>query len=137
MNTKLSFKQIFIAGLIAAGASAVINAILFFIFHAAGILTDNIMVQPNQPLTVAPVVISSILPTLIGACIFFPFEKYGRNGFKTFSIIAMILLVLSFVFPFLGIPNITIAYGIILVIMHIVVVLSLLYFIKRAKIISR
>jgi hypothetical protein len=133
MNTKLSFKQIIIAGAIAAGVAVVINAILFFIFHAAGVLTDDIMVQPNQPLNVVAIIMSSIIPTLIGACIFFLFEKFGKNGFKTFSIVAIILLVLSFGNPFFGIPNVTIAYGVVLDIMHIVVALSLLYFIKRAK----
>lgn len=133
MNTKLSFKQIIIAGAIAAGVAVVFNAILFFIFHAAGVLTDDIMVQPNQPLNVIAIIMSSIIPTLIGACIFFLFEKFGKNGFKTFSIVAIILLVLSFGNPFFGIPNVTIAYGVVLDIMHIVVALSLLYFIKRAK----
>ena len=32
MKTKLSFKQAFMPGLIAAGVSTVVNAILFFIF---------------------------------------------------------------------------------------------------------
>ena len=97
------------------------------------VLTDDIMVQPNQPLNVVAIIMSSIIPTLIGACIFFLFEKFGKNGFKTFSIVAIILLVLSFGNPFFGIPHVTIAYGVILDVMHIVVALSLLYFIKRAK----
>lgn len=133
MNTKLSFKQIITAGAIAAGVSVVINAILFFIFKAAGVITDDIFIQPNQPLTIVPIIISSILPTLVGACIFFLFEKYSKNGFKVFSIIALVLMILSFVNPFMGIPNITVAYGIVLNVMHVVVALSLLYFIKRVK----
>lgn len=133
MKTKLNFKQIIIAGAIASLASVIVNAILFFIFHAAGILTDDIMIQPNQPLTVVPIIISSILPSLIGSCIFFLFEKFGKNGFKTFSIVAVILLVLSFGNPFFGIPHVTVAYAIVLNVMHIVVAFSLLYFLKRAK----
>jgi hypothetical protein len=133
MNTKLNFKQIITAGVMAAGASLVINAILFFIFKAAGVITDDIFVQPNQPLTIVPVIISSILPSLVGACIFFLFEKYSKNGFKVFSIVALVLMVLSFVNPFMGIPGITVAYGIVLDVMHVVVALALLYFIKRAK----
>ena len=133
MNTKLSFKQIIIAGVIAAGVAAVTNAILFFIFHSAGVLTDDIMVQPNQPLNIVAIIMASIIPSLIGACIFFLFEKFGKNGLKIFSMVAIILLVLSFGNPFFGIPNVTIAYCIVLDIMHIVVALSLLYFIRRAK----
>lgn len=133
MNSKLNFKQVITAGAVAAGVSVVINAILFFIFKAAGIITDDIFIQPNQPLTVVPIIISSILPSLVGACVFFLFEKYSKNGFKIFSIVALVLMVLSFVNPFMGIPGITIPYGIVLDLMHVVVALSLLYFIKRAK----
>jgi hypothetical protein len=133
MNNKLSFKPIIVAGLIAASVSAVINTILFFVFQAAGVFTNDIMIQPNQPLSVIPIILSSIFPTLIASCIFFLFEKYGKNGFKTFSIVSIILLVLSFANPFFGIPNVTVPYAIVLNLMHIVVAFSLLYFIKRAK----
>jgi hypothetical protein len=133
MNTKLSFKQIITAGAIAAGCSMVINAILFFIFHSAGVLSDTIFIQPEQPLTVVPVIIASILPSLVGASIYFLFEKYSSNGFKVFSIIAILLLILSFTNPFMGIPGVTMAYGIVLNVMHVVVAASLLFFLKRAK----
>jgi len=35
--------------------------------------------------------------------------------------------------PFMGIPNVTVAYGVALDVMHIVVALAILYFIQRAK----
>ncbi len=133
MKTKLNFKQIITAGAIAAGVSVIINAILFYIFKGAGVFTDDIFIQPNQPLTIVPIIISSIMPSLVGASVFFLFEKYSSNGFKIFSIVSLVLLVLSFVNPFMGIQGITVAYGVVLDIMHVVVALSLLYFIKRAK----
>ena len=133
MNTKLSFKQIITAGAIAAGFSMAINAILFFIFHGSGVLSDSIFIQPGQPMTIVPVLLSSIIPSLIGASIFFLFEKYSTNGFKVFSILSIVLLLLSFANPFMAIPNVTVAYGVVLNAMHVVVALSLLYFIKRAK----
>ena len=130
---KLNFKQIIIAGAIAAGVSVVINAILFFIFHYTGVISDDVFIQPNQPLTVVPVIISSILPTLIGACVFFLFEKFSNNGFKIFSIVAIVLMFLSFTSPFMAVQGMPVGYGVVLNIMHVVVVFSLLYFIKRAK----
>lgn len=133
MNSKLSFKQVITAGVIAAGCSAVINALLFFTFHASGVLSNTILIQPGQPLTVVPIIMASILPSVIGASIFFLFEKYSANGFKIFSIISLILLILSFVNPFMGIPGVTIGYGIVLNVMHVVVALSLLFFLKRTK----
>jgi drug/metabolite transporter (DMT)-like permease len=133
MNTKLTFKQIITAGALAAGAAVLINSILFFLFHSIGFITDDIMIQPNQPLTIVPIIISSLLPSLIGACIFFLFEKYSNKGLKIFNIVAIVLLILSFGNPFFGIPNVTVPYGIALNVMHVVVAFSLLYFLKRAK----
>lgn len=132
MKTKLNFKQSFMAGLMAAGAAAVVNAILFFIFHAAGIIVDTIFIQPNQPMTIVPIIISSIVPTLIATLVFFLFEKFSNNGFKIFRIIAIILMVLSFINPFMGIQGVTIGYAVVLNIMHIVVVGALLFFIGKS-----
>lgn len=133
MNTKLNFKQIITAGAMAAGVSVVINAILFYVFKAAGVFTDDIFIQPNQPLTIVPIILSSVMPSIVGACIFFLFEKFSNNGFKIFSIVSIVLMVLSFVNPFVGIKDVTVAYGVVLDVMHVVVAMSLLYFIKRAK----
>lgn len=133
MKAKLSFKQSIIAGLLAAGVAAVVNTILFFIFHAVGVITDDIMIQPNTPMTVVPIIISSIMPTLIATVVFFLIEKYTNNGFKIFTIISIILMVLTFANPFVGIPGIGVAYGIVLNVMHVVVVAALLFFINRAK----
>lgn len=133
MQTKLNIKTSLKAGLMAAIAAAIINVILFFIFHALGVITDDILVQPDQPLTFIPVIIMSILPTLIASFVFFLIEKYSDNGFKIFRIVAIVLLLLSFTNPFMGIEGITIGYAIALNVMHIVVVASLLFFIGREK----
>lgn len=132
MTTKLNFKQAFMAGLMAAGVATVLNAILFFIFHSAGIIADTIFIQPNQPMTIVPIIISSIVPTLLATLVFFLLEKITKNGFKIFRIIALILMVLSFLNPFMGIQGVTMGYAIALNIMHIVVVGALLYFIGKS-----
>jgi hypothetical protein len=133
MNTKVNFKQSILAALKASLLAAAINAVLFFIFHALGLITDDIFIQPGQVMTVVPVLISSIVPTLIAGIVFFVIEKYTKQGLKIFSIISVILLLLSFMNPFLAIQGVNIAYGISLNFMHIVVVAALLYFLKSAK----
>lgn len=120
------------AGLMAAVSAAVINAVLFLILHAAGIFTDNIFVQPGQALSVVPVLFSSILPTLIASIVFFLFEKYSKNGFRNFGILAIVLLLLSFANPFI-IPGVTLPYAIGLNFMHVIVVSALLFWINRSK----
>jgi hypothetical protein len=133
MNTKLTFKQSILAGAKAAGVSVIINAVLFFVFKLLGVFTDDIFLQPGMPLTVVPVIFSSVVPTLVAACVFFLIEKFSSKGYMVFSIVATVLLLLSFINPFVAIPHITVAYGIALNLMHVVVALALLYFIKKAK----
>jgi Family of unknown function (DUF6069) len=132
MTNKLSFKQSFMAGLWAAITASVINAVLFFIYHAAGVITDTIFVQPGKPLSVITVIIMSIIPTLIAGMVFFLFEKYTTKGFKIFTIVSIVLLIISFLNPFLVIPGVPVAYALALCTMHIVVVVLLLYFIKKS-----
>jgi hypothetical protein len=132
MQIELNFKQSLTAGLMAAVSAAVINAVLFFILHTAGIFTDNIYVQPGQALGVVPVLFSSILPTLIASFVFFLFEKYSKNGLRNFGILAIVLLLASFANPLI-IPGVTTAYAIGLNFMHIVVVSALFFWINRSK----
>lgn len=131
MNSKLTFVQSIKAGAMAAGLAAVINAILFFAFHAGGILVDTIYIQPGQALTVVPILLSSIMPTLIASIVFFLLEKYTKNGMNIFRIISLVLMVLSFANPFM-IPDVTLGYAIVLNVMHVVVVACLLFFIGKA-----
>ncbi|MBI3235696.1 MAG: hypothetical protein HYZ42_16940 [Bacteroidetes bacterium] len=132
MNTKLTFTQTLKAAAFAALTSAAINAVFFFIFHAAGIFTDDIFVQPDQPLNVIAILISSIMPSFVGALVFFLLEKFTNKGFRIFTIISVILLLASFYNPFGMIPNVTLAYGVALNLLHIVVAFDLLFFINRA-----
>jgi hypothetical protein len=134
MQTKLNFKQIITAGLMAGGASAIFNAILYYTFHAARVFVDTIHIQPNTPLTIAPVVISSIIPSIIGSIVFFFIQKYNTNGFKIFRIVSIVLVSLSLISPFTNIPNVTFGYAMVLNVMHIIVAGELLYFIgKKVK----
>ena len=133
MKSKLNFKQVLMAGLTAAAVSSIINALLFFIFHAAGLITDDIFVQPNQPMTVVNVIIAGIVPALIASLVFFLFEKYTQNGFRVFSIVTIILMLLSLAGPFTGLPDATTKYALSLSLMHFVVPLTLLFFIARSK----
>ena len=133
MTTKLNLKQTLFAGFLAGIAAATINAALFVLFHSAGVVSDNIFPQSRQPLTILPVILTSIFPLLIGSFVFYLFEIFLDNGFKIFAIIALVLMVLSLVSPFTMIPNVTLGYSLVLCLMHIAAALSLLYFIRRAK----
>jgi CDP-diglyceride synthetase len=132
MTSKQSFRQSLMAGLYSGSAAAIINAILFLIFHALGIITDNILPQPNQPMTVAAVIMASMVASLIASIIFYLIEKISNNGFKIFRILSIVLVLMSFYAPFTVIPGATTGYSLSLCLMHLVVASSLIYFIGRS-----
>ena len=132
MTAKLNFKQSMSAGLQAALAALVINGVLFFILHFAGVINDEILIDGKQPLTIVPIIFSSLIPSLMAALVFFLMEKFTHNGYVIFSIVAIVLLLLSFLSPFMTIKGISVGYGIALNLMHVVVALSVLFFIKKA-----
>jgi hypothetical protein len=120
------------AGLQAALTALVINVVLFYIFHLTGIISNDILIDGKQPLTVVQIIISSIFPTFIAVLVFFLMEKFTTNGYFIFSIVALVLLLLSFLSPFMTIKGISVGYGVVLNLMHIVVAASVLYFIRKA-----
>jgi hypothetical protein len=132
MKSKLNFKESIIAGLCAGSIAAIINAILYLIFHSIGIITDNIFPNPNQPLTVIPVIIASIIPVIIGSIIFYLIERFTNNGFKIFTIVATALALLSLFSPFTVIPNVTTGYALILCLMHLIAAVSLIVFLCKS-----
>ena len=133
MTTKLNLKQSLLAGFLAGIAAAITNGILFIVFRLAGVISDSIFPQPGQPLTLAAVIMASIVPLIIGSVVFYLFERFLRSGFKIFAVIALILMMLSLPSPFIMIPGATFGYSLVLCVMHVVAALSLLYFVRRSK----
>lgn len=131
MKNKVTFGSAVKAGLFAGLTATAINVILFFIFHAAGIISDTIFIQPGQPMTVVPIIISSLLPAIVASMVFFLFEKFTKNGYRIFMIVSIVLMLVTFINPFVGIPGVTTGYAIALDVMHVTVVVPLLFFISR------
>ena len=129
---KVNFSQAVKAGALAAIVAVVINSILFFIFHQAGVISDTVFVEPNKPLTVMPVIISSTLPSILASIVFFFFEKFTKNGFRNFTILSIILGLLSLGSPFMVLKEAPIGYILVLNLMHVVVIAAILFFINKA-----
>ena len=132
MTNKLTFKQAFKAGLFTAGVATLINSIIYLIAHASGIIRDDVFVKSDTPLTIVPVVISSIIPPIIGGLIFFLFKKYSQNGFRNFAIFGTIVFVLMLIPPF-KIKDVSFSYALTLELMHLTVFCILLYILSRKK----
>jgi hypothetical protein len=128
---KLPLLQYLKAGLLAGLVAALINALLFYIFSQAGVITDRILLPNNEPMSVVPIIMSSIIPSILGSLVFYLLDRFTKKGYRYFTIIAIILLIFSFGNPFFGIPNVTVPYALALDTMHVVVVSCLLYSLKK------
>ena len=133
MNQKITFKQAMTTGLFIAGTSILLNIIIYYVFKAAGVITDTIFIQPNQPLAATPVIISSTLTSIMAPIVFFLFDKYSANGFRNFSILASVLVLFSFISPFKAIPDVTTGFALVLNLMHLVVFGASMFYIYRAN----
>ena len=121
------------AGFLAGLISAAVNSLLFFTFRSLGIFHDGIFIQPGMPLTLVPVVLSSIIPSVFGGILCFMWIKAFSQSLASFKIVCWIILFLSFANPFLAIKHVPGLFALGLDLMHIPVVLFLFFFLDRAN----
>lgn len=113
-----------LAGAIAAG----INSVMFLIGSAIGLMDESVLVPGmNTPITIAPVMMSSFIPSLIAGLVLGVMNYFLNKPFKVFRIVALVLLILSFANPFMGIPGIPVGMGLWLNLMHVVVAGTVVY----------
>jgi hypothetical protein len=75
--------------------------------------------------------LSSLIPSMLAGLVYYLLARFTKNGYRYFTILAIVLLLFSFGNPFFAIPNVPISYAIALNIMHVVVVACLLYSFKK------
>lgn len=122
MSTEtIDYKKIAIGGGKGIAVAVVVNVILFYIFSTLGFIPSDFLVPQadNQPITVVPVIFSSIFPLIIGTLVFMALMKFTKQGVKFFGILCLVLVALSLFSPF-SIPNVPIMMAIGLNVMHIV-----------------
>ena len=64
-------------GLIAGVVVAFSNVLIYLISKSTGIISDTILVAGGEPLTLFPVVISSIIPGIVAALLLWGISKYS------------------------------------------------------------
>jgi hypothetical protein len=121
VTTPVRVQKVLYPALAAGLVAAVINAVLFWIGSATGAVpADLIIPNAGQPLTIVPVIISSVLPALVAGLVFFLLIRFTRNPLRIFNWVAAIVLLLSFASPF-SIPNVPVGMVVVLELMHVVV----------------
>ena len=124
-NLKINTSALLKVAPLAALAAAAINAVLYFIGDAAGLMDKTVgMPGPDgtvQAITVLPVLISSIIPVLLGAGLLALLNRFTANPLRIYGIVTIVMLVLFAANPFMAIPNMPMDMGIWLNVMHLVV----------------
>jgi hypothetical protein len=127
-NSKLAGKERIAYGklpwvaLIAALTAAVANALVYFAASGLGFISQSVLVPTpsgEHPLTVAPVVASSVVGAIGAAIVFAIIGLFARRPVRLFCIVTTVVLVLSFAMP-LTIPGAPVAMILSLEAMHVV-----------------
>lgn len=119
---KIAAKKLLWVAPLAAAISAGINSVLFLIGSAIGLIDAAVLVPGlNGPITIGPIIMSSVVPSLIAGLVLGGMNYFLNKPFKVFRIVALVLVVLSFANPFMGIPGIPLGMAIWLNVMHVVV----------------
>ena len=131
----VAFKRLLWATPLAAVAAAVGNAVVYFVASALGAMPQDFVVQGSGPITLAPVVLSSLIGAAGAAVIFAVVVLLSRRPIWIFRIVAVVALVLSFVTP-LTIPGAPLSLILTLELMHVVaavIITGVLTTLARAK----
>lgn len=118
-SERVDYRRLLWVAPLAAGVAALANAVLYFIADALGAFPDSVLVTNGQPMSVAPVILSSIVGVLGGALVFALLGRFARRPLTVFRIVALIVLVLSFAQPFF-IAGAGLDYRLWLLAMHVV-----------------
>src|SRR6266567_1339874 len=119
-----AFSKLPRAALLTIGLATLINLGLFFVFTAAGLITESVLIpSPSgaRPLIAFDVVIATVLGMLVAVLVFAAIIRFrGARAERTWQVVAVIVLVLSFFAPITSIPGAPLRYALALLPMHIV-----------------
>jgi hypothetical protein len=117
-SDRLSLGRLLRAGAIAAAGAIVANVIFFLILSALGV-TITLPAEMGGQLTVAPVIISTLVGAIGATAVLAALIRFTSNPARLFLIISAVFLVLSFGGPISN-PGIDGTGKILLNVMHII-----------------
>ena len=132
---RVAFGRLLWAGPLAAVAAAIANAVVYFVAYGLGAMPQDFVIEGSGPITLAPVVVSSVIGAVGAVVVFAIIALLARRPIRTFRIVAAVALVLSFATPF-TIPDAPLSMVLALEFMHVVaavVIVGILTTLARAK----
>jgi len=114
--------------------SALVNGLLFLLLERLGVIHTSIYLNndPNQAITLLPVVLSSVFPTLFGGLVFWLLVRYLKKGATVFGVAAVVIGLISFATPF-SLPEIPLGMAMALNLMHVVVLYNMLHYFRKGR----
>lgn len=96
---RVDYSKLWWVALVAAAAAAAVNAVIYFIAAALGAFPPTLITPAGQPLTVVPVIFSSVVGIIGGAIVYAILGRVLKRPVSVFRIVALIVLVLSLAQP--------------------------------------
>jgi hypothetical protein len=113
--------------------SAIFNVLLFYVFDVLGVVQHGVRVFNGLSVTQPLVALLSLIPSFAAGYLYYVMDNRNPLGFQHFALIVVFVGMASCVLPFFLLTGINIAYGMVLATMHLVVVMSFLFMIKRTR----
>lgn len=115
---------------LAGALSALVNLVLYFAFRAD---FDTVRVGPQQmAFSAPPVVLFSLVGAIGAGAVYALVARFARNPNRVFSIVAFVVLLLSFASPF-SLQNPPATVFVALELMHVVVYGFVLWLVPRRR----
>jgi hypothetical protein len=120
----LAISKLPLAALLTIGLATLLNVGLFLVFSALGPITPAVEIPTfggPQPLNTVMVASMTVLQMLLGALVLAAIIRLRpSNAERTWQFVAGLVLLLSLAMPFMGIPGVSLGYGLALDAMHVV-----------------
>lgn len=134
-NDSVALERLLWVGPLAAASVAIANAVVYVVASALGTMPQDFIVEGSGPITLAPVVLSSLIGAAGATVVFAVVALLAQRPIRTFRIVAAVVLMLSFATP-LTIPGAPLSMILTLELMHVVaavLITGMLTTLARAK----
>ncbi len=99
--TRVVYSRLWWVTLLTIAAAVAANVLLFFIGRAVGAFPEDYLVPASgMPFTVAPFILLTTVSVLAGCLVFALLGLFSRHPVRLYTIIGIVVLVLSFSTPF-------------------------------------
>lgn len=118
----IAWSRLPLAVLLAAVAAVAANSLIYFTASALGFIPESVLIPTaggESPLTVGMVAITSVIGAVGAAIVFAGIGLFSRRPVRLFSIVSIVVLVLSFATP-LTIPGAPVSMVLSMETMHVV-----------------